>query len=123
MGRIISYAASFSTQHLRSKISEDYWRAIRFNASAIRTLKNVRQLGGPEVKLINISRRGALIVSRENISLRSRISLQLATAEGIYLVKGRVIRCDTCPARDKVIEYQSAIVFEKDFAILSELLI
>jgi hypothetical protein len=123
MGRIISYAASFRTQPLRSKISEDCWRAIRFDASAIRTLKDVRQVGGPEVKLINISRRGALIVSPESISLRSRISLRLVTAEGSYLVKGRVIRCNTCPAKGKVIEYQSAIVFDKDFTTLPELLI
>ena len=119
----MSNTATLKTQRLSLQHSEDYWRAARLDASAIRTLKSVSQVGGPEIKLINISRRGALIESPERKSLRSRISLRLATEEEAYLLKGRIIRCSTCPMNPEVLKYRYAIIFDKDFSILPLLLL
>ena len=122
-GRIISHTASLKKQILGFQYSENHWRGGRFGASSIRALKSVSQVGGPEVKLINISRRGALIEGPERMSLRSRISLRLTTAEEVYFLKGRIIRCRSFPIDARAIKYQSAIIFDESFTILPELLI
>ena len=118
---------------LRNKISSrkqlwsrqsivDCWRATRFNASAIRTLISLNIVRGPEAKLINISKRGALIESPEYISPASRISLRLVTAEEAYLIKGRIIRCSASSKKDNALKYQFGIVFDEDFASMPVLL-
>ena len=119
----INQTASFRTQYLSLQNSGNHWRAARFDASAIRSLKSVSQDGGLDVKLVNISRGGALIESPERKSLGSRISLRLATEEEVYLLKGRIIRTRRCRGNDKVLKYQYAIMFDKDFSILPTLLL
>lgn len=121
-GQTVRHTASLRKQCLSFQYSENCWRAARFDAYAIRTLKSVIQDGRLEVKLINISKRGALIESPKRRSLRSRIFLQFITAEDAYLLEGRIIRCRTLPVNDKVIKYQYAILFNEDFAVLPELL-
>ena len=88
----------------------------RFDASAIPTLKGVNLIVRAEAKLINISRGGALIESSEHMSPGSSVSLQLDIAETVHVVKGRITRCNTTSANNKV--FQSAIAFDEDFKIL-----
>jgi hypothetical protein len=90
--------------------------APRFNASALPTLKGINRVGGPEVKLINISRSGALIESPEHMSPGSDISLRLVTAEAVYSIKGRITRCSTSSTNDRL--FQSGIAFDEDFTML-----
>jgi len=92
-------------------------RAPRFGPSAIPSLKSVHKVGGPEVKLINISRGGALIKTQESMSPGSSISLRLVTTGKVFLLKGQILRCNVY-AIGKVIQYQCAIAFDKDFTIL-----
>ncbi len=101
--------------HEQPKI-EKRRKAPRFDASAIHTLKSISRIGGPTVKLINISRRGALVEGRERISPGSSIALRLTTEKDVFFVKGRIIRSRTLPKIGRV--FQSAIVFKEDFALL-----
>ena len=57
----------------------DLRRAPRFDASAIPSLKSARQIGGPEIKLIDISRGGALIEIQERLLPGTNFALQLVT--------------------------------------------
>jgi hypothetical protein len=91
--------------------------APRFDASVIPHLKNVLQLEGPEVKLINISRSGALIETRERMPPKSRVSLRLDTTETVYYLEGEVLRCYVYEI-DKVLKYQYAVEFDDEFEIL-----
>lgn len=92
-------------------------RAPRFDASAIPHLKSVRQVDGPEVRLINISRCGALIETRERMLPKSRVSLRLDTKETVHFLDGEVLRCYVYEI-DRVLKYQYSVVFDEDFKIL-----
>ncbi|MEJ2247182.1 MAG: PilZ domain-containing protein [Acidobacteriota bacterium] len=92
-------------------------KAPRFDASAIPSLKSVHIAGGPGMKLINISRRGALIETQKQMSLGSRVSLRIVTEEAVYPIKGRILRCNV-HSIDKVLAYLCAITFDEDFTNL-----
>ena len=88
----------------------------RFDASVIPALRSISRIGGSTVKLINISRRGALVESRERISQGSTIALRLTTENEVYFIKGRVISSSTSPKIGRV--FQSAVAFKEDFSFL-----
>lgn len=94
-------------------------RAPRFDASAISHLTSVRQVEGPEVKLINISRWGALIETKERMLPKSRVSLRLDTKETVHFLDGEVLRCYVYEI-EKVMTYQYAVAFDEEFGILPE---
>jgi hypothetical protein len=105
-------------QFLKRQNMGNHRTAPRFSASDIPAFKNINLVDGPEVKLINISRHGALIESSERISPGSGISLLIDMTKALYLVKGRVIHWCIYPRNDKETKYQSAIAFDEDFPIL-----
>ena len=92
-------------------------KAPRFDASAIPSLKSVHLDEGPEIKLINISRVGALIEIQERMLPGSRVSLKFVTSEMVHFIDGRIVRCNV-DSIDKVFSCQCAIAFDKDFTIL-----
>jgi hypothetical protein len=103
---------------LEHQSAKERRKAPRFDASAIPNLKIINQAGREEIKLINISRRGALIEGCERMSPGSHISLHLFIAKSVYPLKGRITRCDLSPANNKVPQYKSAVEFDEDFALL-----
>ena len=92
-------------------------RAPRFDASAIPSLRSVHIGKGPGIKLINISRVGALIETHERMSIGSSVSLRFVTAEIVHSIEGRIVRINGDPI-DRVSACQCAIAFDKDFTIL-----
>lgn len=88
----------------------------RYESSAIPNLKSINQIGGPEVKLINISRSGALIEGPERMSPGSVIWLQIVTTGAVYHLKGHVVCSTTSSMNDQ--SFQSAIAFDRDFTVL-----
>ncbi len=113
----MNFAASRVRQPAGRRKTENR-KAPRFGASAIPSLQSVSQVVGPEVKLINISRAGALIESQEPLSKGSSICLKLVTAKNVYLLKGRILRYNVSSVKGNMLQYQSAIVFDEDFTIL-----
>jgi hypothetical protein len=105
-------------QFLKRQNMGNHRTAPRFSASDIPALKSINLVDGPEVKLINISRHGALIESAERISAGPGISLLIDMTEALYIIKGRVIHWCICSRNGKETKYQSAIAFDDDFAIL-----
>jgi len=75
-------------------------------------------VAGPEVKLINISRGGALIESEARLSPGANICLRLVTAESVYLLKGQVVRSRASILVGAALLYQSAVSFEEALTIL-----
>ena len=118
----MSHAALQMDQSLKRQNIGDRRAAPRFDASAIPGFKSINQVGGPEVRLINISRSGALIESPKLMSLGSSVSLQIVTAEAVHIINGRLIgrsiHYRTSSMNEKVLQCQAAIDFDKDFAIL-----
>lgn len=104
-------------QPVEQKNIKDRRKSPRFDASAISSLKVVHQVGGPEVKLINISRGGALIESPMRVAPGSNLTLRLVTAETVYLLYGHVLRCYVS-AIGQTFQYQCSIIFDEDFTLL-----
>ena len=92
-------------------------KAPRFDSSAIPDQKKVHLVDGPDVKLINISRGGALVETQERITPGSQVSLRLVAAETVYRLNGRILRCYVYEI-DKILTYQCAIAFDEDFTLL-----
>jgi hypothetical protein len=91
-------------------------RVSRFDAAAIPGFKYASRIGGQTVKLINISRGGALIESRERISAGTSIALRLNIEKDTHFIRGRILRSRTIPTRGRL--YQSAIAFREDLTII-----
>ena len=83
---------------------------------AMPTLKSIYRVDGQEVKLINMSRRGALIDSNEEMLPGFHIVLRAVTAETVYLIKGRIVRCSSSPRNGGM--FQSGIEFDEEFTFL-----
>jgi hypothetical protein len=104
-------------KNLRRQNFKERRKAPRFDVFlAMPTLKSIRRVGGHEVSLINISRLGALIESREWMSSGSRVVLRAVTAETVYIFKGRITRCSISPRKYKT--YQAGIEFDEEFTFL-----
>ena len=83
--------------------------SIRSGLSIKRTLEY-------EIKLINISRGGALIETQTRVLPGASISLRIDMAEAVHIVKGRILRSHVHEV-GKIIAYRSAIAFDEDFTI------
>ena len=118
MGGMMNASTLLIERYLKRQPIGNCRTAPRFDASAIPAFKSINQVDGPEVKLINISRRGALIASREPISPGPIISLQIITAESVHIVKGHIVRQNISSENNKEAPYQSVVAFEEDFPIL-----
>ena len=90
--------------------------APRYDTSDIPNLRIIGDGGGPEAKLVNISRRGALIESREHMLPGTSIYLQLAIDENVHFVRGRIIGNRSFSMNRGV--FKIAIAFEEDFTSL-----
>lgn len=91
-------------------------KAPRFDISDIPNLRIICDGDEPEAKLINISRRGALIECSEYISSGTSIYLQLAVDENLHFVKGRVIGHRGSSMNGGA--FKTAIAFDDDFTNL-----
>lgn len=115
--QIISQGDFQRKRNLKRQSIKERRKTPRFNLFfAMPTLKNINRVDGHEVTLINISRRGALIDSREQMPPGSSIFLRVVTSETIYIIKGRITRCNISPTNDRI--FQSAIAFDEEFTFL-----
>lgn len=89
----------------------------RRSPSVIPRLKSVRLVAGPEVKLINVSRRGVLFETDARLAPRSAVALRLVTADAILLLRGYVVRSMLAVLKGSAIRYQSAVEFDEDFVL------
>ena len=89
----------------------------RFDRSDIPSLKSIHLVAETEIKLINISRGGALIEAQRRMMPGSPISLKISYAKKVYHLAGKVLRSNIREI-DKMVTYRVAIVFNEEFAIL-----
>ncbi len=90
----------------------------RLPATAIRALKSVKLLAGEGVRLINISRGGALLESNISMKPGSHISIRLETTEAVFTIRGRVLRSRATKMDGRHLVFQSAIQFDEQFMSL-----
>jgi hypothetical protein len=84
-------------------------------------VSDVRNLiAGPEVKLLTISRAGALLESESRLFTGSHICLRLNAGDATFLLKGRVLRSRPSTPEGCAARYESAVAFEDDFVLHEE---
>ncbi len=95
---------------------EDRRSSPRLSPEAFPALKGACLVSGSEVKLINISKGGALLESVERLSPSTRISLRLITTEGVVQLYGQILR-STISHLNGGLRYRSAVSFEQEFPL------
>jgi hypothetical protein len=85
--------------------------------SVIPHLKAVRIVAGPEARLINISRGGALIETDARLAPKSSICLRVVTAEAILMLKGRIVYSRTAILGSSTIRFHTALQFDEEFLL------
>ena len=91
----------------------------RFAPTAFPSLKSACLVSGSEVKLINISKGGALLECGERLAPSTRVSLRFITSGGVIQLYGQVLR-STISHLDGGLRYRSAVAFEQDFPLQPE---
>ncbi len=94
-------------------------RSPRLSPETVRSLKSVGLNQDPEAKVIDISRHGALLESEARLPPNVRIVLRVVTVDGTMSLPGRVLRSSISGLKG-IPRYQSAIVFEAPFPLISE---
>ncbi len=89
-------------------------------ASELTFLKSVKLLAGPEVRLVDVSRGGALLESETPLPPGTRICLRLVTTDTTLLIDGRVLRSRVSCLQPGLVRYRSAVQFDDEVALFSE---
>jgi hypothetical protein len=89
-------------------------------ASELPFLKSVKLLAGPDVRLVDVSRGGALLESDTPLPPGTRICLRLVTTDTTILIDGRVLRSRVSCLQAGLVRYKSAIAFDEDVALFAE---
>ena len=106
----------FKRRSLKRPIVGENRAAPRFDASDLPNLRIICDGDRPEAKLINISRRGALIESRERMLPGTSIYLQLAIDDNTHFIRGRIIGHRDSSMNGRV--FKIAIAFDEEFTKL-----
>jgi hypothetical protein len=83
----------------------------RLPPEAFPTLNGAYIRGGASVSLIDISSGGALVESEERLAPNTKTFIKIATTEGTFVLKGRVIRSTISQLRG-IPRYRSGIAFD-----------
>lgn len=112
-----SHADLQMEQNLKKQNIGERRKAARFDIFfAMPTLKGSYRGDGYEIAMINMSRKGALIGSREQMPVGSDMLLRVVTEETVYIIKGRITRSSISPPNERM--FQTGIEFDKDFTPL-----
>jgi hypothetical protein len=89
----------------------------RFRIAEVSSIKGVTSDAGPGIKIINISRGGALLRTRRRLAPNKRIQVNLVLAEGVIQLTGFVLR--SSPSfHDGIKRYQAAVAFDRPLRFL-----
>ncbi len=104
----------------RAAMGKERRASPRRPASEVTFLKSVRLLAGPDVRLVDVSRGGALLESDTPLPPGTRICLRLVTTDTTLLIDGRVLRSRVSCLQPGLVRYRSAVAFDEDVALFAE---
>jgi hypothetical protein len=74
-------------------------------------------IGGVDVTLRNVSRRGVMFESSMRMLVGARVTLRLRTAHGVLTLPGDVVRCRVSQTRHGRLRYETALALLADCPI------
>ncbi len=94
--------------------------SLRLPPAAFSTPISVSLSSISDLALVNISRGGALLKSRQFLRPDTRIALKIAVADTVHHVMGRILRSNIVGLQGGL-QYHFAVVFDREFTALREL--
>ncbi len=73
-----------------------------------------RVVGGPQVRLIDISQRGALVETTLHLRPGRPVSIRFVAADTTFTLTGAVVRSSVAVLDDQGVKYHTALSFKKD---------
>ncbi len=92
----------------------------RFSPAEVPSLKSISSNAGMEMKVVNVSRGGALLETEVRLPPGTGIMLKVVTVEGVIQIAGHVLRSSVSSLKG-IPKYQSAVAFESPLHILDDL--
>jgi hypothetical protein len=99
---------------------DDRRRDVRLSGSTVPQL-SARLLRGPEVRLVDISRRGALIETNTRLHPGRTLDLCFVTADAEVTLSGCVVRSTVSHVSGSQLKYRTALSFGEDNTLYSRL--
>lgn len=96
--------------------SEERRRSVRLPASAVPYLA-ARLVGGPDVRLINISRRGVLVETTTRLLPGSPVGIKFVAADATLILRGCVVRSSVAVLNGSALRYHTAVSFSEDIGL------
>jgi hypothetical protein len=91
----------------------------RFNISEVPSIKGISLNSGARIKVVNMSRGGALLQTRRRIARGTEINLNLNMAEGTVQLTGLVLRSSISSLKG-IPQYHAAVAFDRPLKIFDE---
>jgi hypothetical protein len=91
----------------------------RINISEIPSIKGISLNSGARIKIVNMSRGGALLQTRRHIARGTKINLILSMAEGTVQLAGLVLRSSISFLK-RIPQYHAAVAFDHHLKIFDE---
>ena len=92
-------------------------RAPRLSSEDISALKSTRLLAGPEVRLMNLSKRGALLQSDTRIAPGAKVCVRMIAGDTVILLRGFVLRSRVSQLKGATLTYEWAIAFDEECSL------
>lgn len=93
----------------------------RLPASAVPNLK-ARLLSGPDVRLVDVSRRGVLLETNTRLMPDSVVRMKFVADDGTLVLKGVVARSNVSALGDHGLIYRTAVTFEEEISLCRDVL-
>lgn len=91
----------------------------RVPAASVPNLK-ARLLAGPDVRLVDLSRRGVLLETQTRLLPGSPIRLKFVADDATLVLKGSVVRSSVSTFGEQGLVYRTAVAFDQDISICDE---
>ena len=89
----------------------------RRQPTVIPYLKETHLVAGPKARLLNVSRRGAMLETEAGLRPGSLVCLRIITADAIMMLKGRVVHSKAVSFNRSTLRYHSAVEFDSEFPL------
>jgi hypothetical protein len=91
----------------------------RFRISEVPSITGVSSNAGSRIKVVNISRGGALLQTNERAAPHTKIQLNFATSEGVIQLTGFVLRSSVSSPKGMP-QFQAAVAFDRPLRVFDE---
>jgi hypothetical protein len=99
---------------------DDRRESSRYDAASVGKMV-ARVLGGSDVRLIDLSRRGVLIETEGRLKVGAKATIRITTTDAVVNVQGVVVRSLVAKVAHVGLVFRTALALDEDLAIVDEL--